>query len=98
MKTTNGPRYIVGCRAGLDRRRLIQGTRVSLDMTTLTIMRRLPREVDPLVHNMSIEDPGSISFDEIGGLAEQIREIREVYTLGFPMSANACVTRSSNCP
>lgn len=55
-----------------------QGARVALDMTTLTIMRILPREVDPLVYNMSMEDPGDISFAGIGGLSEQIRELREV--------------------
>jgi ATP-dependent 26S proteasome regulatory subunit len=54
---------------------------VSLDMTTLTIMRKLPREVDPLVYNMSMEDPGNISFSNIGGLSDQIREIREVIEL-----------------
>ena len=37
-------------------------------MTTLTIMRMLPREVDPLVYNMSLEDPGQVSFGGIGGL------------------------------
>lgn len=56
----------------------IKGTRVALDMTTLTIMRQLPREVDPLVYKMSHEDPGNISYAEIGGLSEQIRELREV--------------------
>ena len=55
-----------------------QGTRVSLDMTTLTIMRILPREVDPLVYNMSSEYPGNVSFAGIGGLSDQIRELREV--------------------
>lgn len=81
VKTSHGPRYIVGCRNRLNRAKLIPGTRVALDMTTLTIMRRLPREVDPLVHNMTMEDPGSISFAEVGGLAEQIRELREVIEL-----------------
>ncbi|KER21454.1 hypothetical protein T265_10217 [Opisthorchis viverrini] len=57
------------------------GTRVALDMTTLTIMRQLPREVDPLVHNMSAEDPGDVSYHSVGGLAEQIRELREVIEL-----------------
>ncbi len=38
----------------------------------------LPREVDPLVYNMSHEDPGDVSFSEVGGLSEQIRELREV--------------------
>lgn len=55
-----------------------KGTRVALDMTTLTIMRQLPREVDPLVYKMSREDPGSISYSEVGGLNEQIRELREI--------------------
>ena len=58
-----------------------QGTRVTLDMTTLTIMRMLPREVDPMVYNMSLEDPGKINFAGIGGLNEQIRELREVIEL-----------------
>ena len=52
VKATNGPRYVVGCRRQLDKEKLKSGTRVALDMTTLTIMRYLPREVDPLVYNM----------------------------------------------
>lgn len=52
-------------------------------MTTLTIMRMLPREVDPMVFNMSLEDPGQVSFSGIGGLAEQIRELREVGVILF---------------
>lgn len=51
---------------------------MALDMTTLTIMRILPREVDPLVYSMSVEDPGNLNFSEIGGLMDQVREIREV--------------------
>jgi len=81
VKASAGPRYIVGCRNNLKRSKLKQGVRVSLDMTTLTIMRILPREVDPLVYNMSLEDPGKISFAGIGGLNEQIREVREVIEL-----------------
>ncbi|KAG2457855.1 PRS10 protein, partial [Polypterus senegalus] len=81
VKATNGPRYVVGCRRQLDKSKLKPGTRVALDMTTLTIMRYLPREVDPLVYNMSHEDPGSVSYSEIGGLSEQIRELREVIEL-----------------
>lgn len=38
-------------------------------------------EVDPLVYNMSHEDPGNIAYNEIGGLSEQIRELREVIEL-----------------
>ncbi|XP_046351301.1 LOW QUALITY PROTEIN: 26S proteasome regulatory subunit 10B-like [Haliotis rubra] len=81
VKATNGPRYVVGCRRQLDKAKLKPGTRVALDMTTLTIMRYLPREVDPMVYNMSVEDPGAVGYNEIGGLGEQIRELREVIEL-----------------
>merc|ERR1712072_230097 len=81
VKATNGPRYVVGCRRQLDKSKLKPSTRVALDMTTLTIMRYLPREVDPLVYNMSHEDPGDITYAGIGGLSEQIRELREVIEL-----------------
>ena len=81
VKTSAGPRYVVGFRKNLDHLKLKSGTRVSLDMTTLTIMRILPREVDPLVYNMSCEDPGDASFQVIGGLGDQIRQVREVIEL-----------------
>src|SRR5271168_1829744 len=79
VKASSGPRYVVSYRPTLPLAKLKTGTRVSLDMTTLTIMRILPREVDPLVYNMTLEDPGSASFAGIGGLGEQVRELREVY-------------------
>ncbi|KAK9369086.1 P-loop containing nucleoside triphosphate hydrolase protein [Lipomyces kononenkoae] len=81
VKASSGPRYVVGCRSKLDKAKLKQGVRVALDMTTLTIMRLLPREVDPLVYNMTTYQPGDLSFAGIGGLNEQIRELREVIEL-----------------
>lgn len=81
VKASSGPRYVVTCKVKLDKEKLISGTRVSLDMTTLTIMRNLPREVDPMVFSMLHEDPGKISYGDVGGLTEQIRQMREVIEL-----------------
>ncbi|MBZ6376879.1 MAG: hypothetical protein LBE67_18440 [Kocuria palustris] len=39
VKASSGPRYVVGCRSAVQRDKLKMGVRVSLDMTTLTIMR-----------------------------------------------------------
>ena len=85
VKASSGPRYVVSYRPTLPVAKLKTGTRVSLDMTTLTIMRILPREVDPLVYKMSMEDPGGASFAGIGGLGEQVRELREVFTPKFSL-------------
>lgn len=49
VKASSGPRYVVGCRAKVDKTKLTPNTRVALDMTTLTIMRYLPREVHPFM-------------------------------------------------
>lgn len=85
VKASSGPRYIVGVRTKVDKLKLTPSARVALDMTTLTIMKILPREVDPVVFNMIDEkdDPkkNPINFSVIGGLNEQIRELREVIEL-----------------
>jgi len=81
VKASSGPRYVVGCRKRVDKTKLKAGTRVTLDMTTLTIMRILQREVDPVVFKMLSEDPGVVTYDSVGGLNEQIRELREVIEL-----------------
>merc|ERR1711904_162947 len=84
VKASSGPRYVVGCRNKIDKTKLVQGTRVALDMTTLTVMRALPREVDPVVHNMKHEEPGkenAITYASVGGLNDQIRELREAIEL-----------------
>ena len=73
VKASSGPRYVVGCRSKLDKSKLKQGIRVALDMTTLTIMRPMPREVDPTVFNMVNDDSGTVDFSEIGGLTEPSR-------------------------
>jgi len=81
VKASSGPRYVVGCRRKVNKSKLTVGSRVALDMTTLTIMRILPREVDPMVYTMINQEPGKITYSDIGGLSEQIRELREVIEL-----------------
>jgi len=81
VKASSGPRYVVGCRNKIDKTKLKAGARVALDITTLTIMRVLPREVDPMVFKMVSEDPGEVNYADVGGLNKQIRELREVIEL-----------------
>jgi 26S proteasome regulatory subunit T4 len=81
VKLLNGPRYVVTCKKAIDQSRLKVGTRIALDFSTLTIMRILPREVDPVVFNMMMEDPGNVPYSEIGGLGNQIRDLRETVEL-----------------
>ena len=84
VKISSGSRYVVGVRPTLPKELLTTGTRVTLDITTLTIMKALKREVDPMVHKMLTEDPGKVSYDDIGGLQDQLRTLRE--TIELPIS------------
>ncbi|KAH9951055.1 P-loop containing nucleoside triphosphate hydrolase protein [Amylocystis lapponica] len=88
VKASSGPRYVVSYRPTLPVAKLKSGTRVSLDMTTLTIMRILPREVDPMVYKMSLEDPGGATFAGIGGLGEQVRELRHRAAVAQPRAVH----------
>ena len=81
VKTVNGSRYLVHCKKSIDKTRLKVGTRIALDFTTLTIMRILPHQIDPRVYNMMAEDPGNVTYSSVGGLSEQIRDLRETVEL-----------------
>ncbi|MCQ2816045.1 MAG: 26S protease regulatory subunit [archaeon] len=81
IKVNNGPRYIVNCKKSIDKSKLKVGTRVSVDMVTLTILHILPREIDPKVYSMTQEDPGKVGYQNVGGLSKQIRELRETIEL-----------------
>ena len=78
VKTVNGSRYLVHCKKAIDKTKLKVGTRVALDFTTLTIMR------DPRVYNMMTEDPGNVNYSSVGGLSNQIRDLRE--TIELPLT------------
>ena len=54
------------------------GELIEASSTCELCCRCLPREVDPLVYNMTHEDPGDVKYSDVGGLGEQIRELREV--------------------
>ena len=81
IKTINGSRYLVHCKKAIDKSRLKVGTRVAIDFTTLTIMRILPHEIDPRVYSMMTEKPGNVPYSSVGGLANQIRDLRETIEL-----------------
>ena len=61
---------------------LSANTRVALRSGTYAIHFILPTKVDPLVSLMRVEKAGSVStYDEIGGLSRQVKEIKEVIEL-----------------
>lgn len=85
VKSNSGARHLVGCRQGIQQEQLTFGARVALDLTTFTIVKVLPREVNSRIYNMQFSNSDKtndhVSFQEVGGLQEQMRQMREVVEL-----------------
>ena len=56
---------------------LIPGARVSLNKQTLSVMDVLPAPLDPVVSGAEILDKPDVTYEDIGGLKQQMLELRE---------------------
>lgn len=77
VKSTTGPDFVVGVSEYCPREDLILGSRVALNKQTLSLMSVLPSSVDPVVSGAEIVDKPDVSYDDIGGLKDQMLELRE---------------------
>ena len=53
-------------------------TRVALRNDSYTLHKILPNKIDPLVSLMRVEKVPDSTYDMVGGLDKQIKEIKEV--------------------
>jgi len=81
VSSTTGPQLVVNVSRFIKEKDLLPGTRVTLNHQTLAVMSILPASSDPLVSNMEVCESTDVSFKDIGGLDEQIRELRETVEL-----------------
>lgn len=81
VKSTTGPNLVVRVSRGIDARSLRPGMRVALNNRGSTIVRVLPNVVDPMVKAMEVVEKPNVTFNDIGGLEKQIRELYEVVVL-----------------
>ena len=69
------------------RRQVTTGARVALRNDSYTLHLLLPTKVDPLVSLMKVEKVPDSTYDMIGGLDQQIKEIKEVRRRWRPAGA-----------
>jgi len=77
VKSSTGPDFIVGTSDYVSPDLLISGARVALNKQTLAVMGVLPPSLDPIVIGAEIIAKPETLYDDIGGLEEQILEVRE---------------------
>jgi proteasome regulatory subunit len=81
VKSTTGPNLIVGISGNIDRSKLLPGTYVVLNQRGSAIVDILPKREDPVVRAMEVIERPNTRYSDIGGLSEQVRELREVIEL-----------------
>jgi proteasome regulatory subunit len=77
VKSSTGPDFVVNSAESVEHSKISVGSRVALNKQTLAVMGVLPASLDPLVTASEIVDKPTISYADIGGLGDQVREIRE---------------------
>ena len=77
VKSSTGPDFVVNSAETVEHEKILVGSRVALNKQTLAVMGVLPASLDPMVAASEIVDKPSITYTDIGGLGDQIRDIRE---------------------
>ncbi|MEM3759006.1 MAG: proteasome-activating nucleotidase, partial [Saccharolobus sp.] len=75
------PNLIVNVASHIDQSLIKPGRSVALNQRGSTILEVLPQKEDPIIKSMEITEKPNIHYSDIGGLNEQIRELKEVIEL-----------------
>ena len=81
VKSSTGPNFVVGVSQLIDRDEMLPGSSVALNQRTLSVLEVLQSSKDPAVSGMEVIDCPDATFDDLGGLEDQIVEIREMVEL-----------------
>ena len=74
-------KYVVDIDPHIDITKVAPNTRVALRADSYTLHKLLPNKVDPLVSLMMVEKVPDSTYEMVGGLDKQIKEIKEVIEL-----------------
>jgi len=81
IRSSAGPQIVVSAPSELTAIDLAPGTNVALNQQTFSIAEVLPVLEEPEVSALELIESTDVTYSEIGGLSDQLREIREVVEL-----------------
>jgi proteasome regulatory subunit len=81
VRSVNGPNLVVYIADGVDKSKIRPGVKVALNQRGSVVVEVLPDYADPYVQLMEVIEKPDVRYSDIGGLDEQIRELREVVEL-----------------
>lgn len=81
VRSSNGTVFQVSINQRLDPDKLRPGTRIALNQDTLSIIEILHDAWDPMVSGAEMIEKPNIDYENVGGLDEQILQVREAIEL-----------------
>ncbi len=81
VRSSSGPSFVVNVIKSISKDLLKTNARVALNQRNFAIVEVLPQQKDPMVSAMEVEDRPTVSYADVGGLEEQILELRETVEL-----------------
>ncbi len=81
VKSSTGPQFVVQISPVIPEETLVTGAQVALNQRTFAVVEVLPPSTDPFIRGMEVEDAPPISYSDIGGLHNELKEIRETVEL-----------------
>ncbi|MBT4475845.1 MAG: proteasome-activating nucleotidase [Euryarchaeota archaeon] len=83
VRSSNGTIFLVSKNPRIDSSKILPGARVSMNQDTLAVIDILDEAFDPLVSGAEIIDKPNIKYSDLGGLDEQIKEVRDAIELSL---------------
>ena len=81
IKSSSGPKFVVNSSQFINSKDIFPGAKVALNQQSLAVIEVLPPVKDPMVLGMEVIEAPDIDYASIGGLEEQINEIKETVEL-----------------
>ncbi|NHJ04354.1 MAG: AAA family ATPase [Candidatus Heimdallarchaeota archaeon] len=81
VRSSSGPSFVVTIIKSINQDLLKPNARVAMNQRNFAIVEVLPQQKDPMVSAMEVEDRPSVSYEDVGGLEDQILELRETVEL-----------------
>tara|TARA_Y100000741_G_scaffold32207_1_gene22821 strand:+ start:129 stop:1391 length:1263 start_codon:yes stop_codon:yes gene_type:complete len=83
VRSSNGTIFLVSKNPRIDNSKILPGVRVSMNQDTLAVIDILDDAFDPLVSGAEIIEKPNIKYSDLGGLDDQIKEIRDAIELSL---------------
>ncbi|NHJ32331.1 MAG: proteasome-activating nucleotidase [Asgard group archaeon] len=81
VRSSSGPSFVVNVIKSIEKETLKPSSRVALNQRNFAIVEVLPQQKDPMVSAMEVEDRPTVAYEDVGGLEDQILELRETVEL-----------------